>query len=490
MAKLLAKCLYCGQTFDRNDKSIEWVKPKSNRYAHKKCHDEKDKFMSKEDKDKETFYSYCKQIFGDKFDFVKTKRLAESYVKKHNFTWSGMTKALVYFYEVKKNNFDYKNNLSSINYLSEVLTIENNNFDQNSINNFDSCLNDLGDANTGDKTGKKTTIRDKEQEIKEVKDIIIPEPVENDVEIEISKDKKEEENNGKKKLPQPPYQYLFEEINDKFFQKLSKDTYKLIRCSFKPTAHLRDLEKKMNDETYFADKKRNRDKEKIVNDPKQLGRKRREDISNRDHNRDSEDNIVKKIKAKVIETLLKFINRIINNSLDEDKIKFYVKILKNIKDDKEPEKEDLIKDLSYKETVNKTKKEKNLAFFKMPLKEFLSIEISPKFSTYEKNSNKTIINEIIKNEQDNDILMFILNDLTFEDFIDIYTHKKDLNSFGKLDRNRLNFIKTQFIYVDKLLKEVHEINNENNYFSRFISILYNLKRWFFIKQERNKKNKN
>ena len=382
---------------------------------------------------------------------------------------------------INQSNSDFKNNLSLIKDLSDEISNESNNFELNSKNNFFDDLNNYSDANTGEKTGRKTTIQDKKQEMIEVKNIIISGPVKNDVQIEISKDKKEEENNGKKKLPQPPYQYLFEEINDKFFQKLSKDTYKRISSSFKPTAHLRDLEKKMNDETYFADKKRNRDKEKIVNDPKQLGRKRREDISNRDHNRDSEDNIVKKIKAKVIETLLKFINRIINNSLDEDKIKFYVKILKNIKDDKEPEKEDLIKDLSYKETVNKTKKEINLAFFKMPLKEFLSIEISPKFKTYEKDSNKTIINEIIKNEQDNEILMFILNDLTFEDFIDIFTHKKDLNSFGKLDRNRLNFIKTQFIYVDKLLKEVHEINNENNYFSRFISILYNLKRWFFIK---------
>ena len=117
MAKLLAKCLYCGQTFDRNDKSVEWVKPKGNRYAHKKCHDEKDKFMSKEDKDKEMFYAYGKKVFGDKFDFVKTKRLAESYVKKYDYSWSGMTKALVYFYEVKKNKLTDDASVAIIPYI-------------------------------------------------------------------------------------------------------------------------------------------------------------------------------------------------------------------------------------------------------------------------------------------------------------------------------------------------------------------------------------
>lgn len=103
MAKRLVKCLYCGQTFDAEDKSIEWVKPRSNRYAHKECHEHPERFMSKDELDQANFYNYCKKVFGDKFDFVKTKRLAESYIKKYDYSWSGMTKALVYFYEVKKN---------------------------------------------------------------------------------------------------------------------------------------------------------------------------------------------------------------------------------------------------------------------------------------------------------------------------------------------------------------------------------------------------
>ena len=43
------------------------------------------------------------------------------------------------------------------------------------------------------------------------------------------------------------------------------------------------------------------------------------------------------------------------------------------------------------------------------------------------------------------------------------------------------------IRVDKLLINIYEEENDENYFSRFISILYNFERWFFIKKERKTK---
>ena len=73
MAKIMVKCLYCGQMFDRNDSTIPFVKPKANRYAHQKCFEERDKLVSKEQQEKDKFYQYCKELFGSKFDFVKIK---------------------------------------------------------------------------------------------------------------------------------------------------------------------------------------------------------------------------------------------------------------------------------------------------------------------------------------------------------------------------------------------------------------------------------
>ena len=76
-----------------------------------------------------------------------------------------------------------------------------------------------------------------------------------------------------------------------------------------------------------------------------------------------------------------------------------------------PEKEDLIKNLNYDLIVNSTEKENNLKFLKMALKDFLSTDISNKLKTYSKDSNKKVIDKIVKEENDN-ILNFVLNDLT------------------------------------------------------------------------------
>ena len=386
--------------------------------------------------------------------------------------------------DIPINNFWYKDNASIFGNNNELLQGNEDYYYYDNIKESqDKSFSDLNEGNTAEGTGKKNSTESKYKEIRE--ENIKDETKKIDIQKEATKDKEEGNNNSK--LPPPPHHYLFDEIKNKFFKKMDKDTYDKLNDSFIYTDHLKDLEKKMNDETYYAPKRRNRNKEKKEFESKKIGRKRKDDNSNGEHNKDSEDNIIKKIKAKSICSLLKFTNELINSSFDKEKIKSYVKKMKNIKGDKEPQKEDLIKDLNYKKTVDETKRGINLKFFDMKLKDFLSIEISPKYSTYPNLSNKIVINEIINNEKDNRILMFILNDLTFEDYIDIYIHKKDLNSFKKLDTNELLFIQSRFIYVDELLEEILKINNENNYFSRFVSILYNLKRWFFIKQERIRK---
>ena len=98
--------------------------------------------------------------------------------------------------------------------------------------------------------------------------------------------------------------------------------------------------------------------------------------------------------------------------------------MKKIKSDKVPEKEDLLKDLDYQKIVNETKKERNLEFLNMTLKEFLSLEISPKFKTFSPYSNRNVINEIIENEKENEIIMFVLSNLTLRDYLDIFIYKK------------------------------------------------------------------
>jgi hypothetical protein len=284
----------------------------------------------------------------------------------------------------------------------------------------------------------------------------------------------------------PPVQYDYEKIKKEILPKLN--LVKEIKDKFINSDNLKELEYKMCDEVFLGPKKRNRNKnDKNKETIKKIGRKRKNDNSFSNHNKDSHDNIVKKIKAKILGYLLIFVNSILKSVLEENKIKYYISLIKKVQYDKDLIIEDLIKDLDYNKIVNETKREKNLNFLKLPLKDFLSNEISPKFSTYSRDSNKKVINEIIKTEKDNKIISFILNDLTLGNYIDIFLYKKELQDFGKLDKEDIDKIMDKFNRIDYLLNEIGQLNNENNYFSIFISIIYNIERWFFIKKERNKK---
>lgn len=132
---------------------------------------------------------------------------------------------------------------------------------------------------------------------------------------------------------------------------------------------------------YHPPKKRKRYKKPKIKEAKTKGRKKKEDTMIHDHNKNSEDNIIKKIKAKITNYLISFINKVINSSFSEEKIKSYSK---KIKDDKEPETDNLIKNLIYNKTISIIKKEQNLKFLKMSLKEYLLIDISKKFKIIHK----------------------------------------------------------------------------------------------------------
>ena len=100
MAKALVKCKFCGEYFDRNDPAIEFVKLK-NRYAHKACFDAQDAADLQEQEDWGNLIEYVSALLGDEFNFVKTQKLLEKYKSEYNFSYSGMLKALKWFYEIK-----------------------------------------------------------------------------------------------------------------------------------------------------------------------------------------------------------------------------------------------------------------------------------------------------------------------------------------------------------------------------------------------------
>jgi len=107
MAKLMAKCIYCGNQFDRNEE--EWVAVNNRRYAHKSCHDQAQAGKTQEEKDYEALTKYIKQKFMLQTISAKITRQITDYRKQYNFTYSGMLKALMWWFDVKGNTLEATN---------------------------------------------------------------------------------------------------------------------------------------------------------------------------------------------------------------------------------------------------------------------------------------------------------------------------------------------------------------------------------------------
>ena len=219
-----------------------------------------------------------------------------------------------------------------------------------------------------------------------------------------------------------------------------------------------------------------------------LGRKKNNDLSIREHNKFSPDNIINKIKNILKRNLIIFVNNVINLIYNETKRKLILNTL-NIPNNKLSL---LIKDIDYKSISQKKAKKDNLFLLKLTIKQFLSQNISSRYfshkSDYEElqQINKLIINGLLEDKDNKDIFDFIFNKLNVGNFLDIFICQKELsdfNDFNLLQENDKNIIKNSLIRIDSLF---NEIKDEANYFFCFILLIYNFKRYYLIKKSRNK----
>ncbi len=100
-------CLYCKKQFDRDKEPTQKVSAR--RYAHLNCWKEHLANMSKEEKDIQNFFDYTKKLFGEDYNYILTKKLAERYVKENNYTYSGMLKTLKWYYEKEGHSIEKSN---------------------------------------------------------------------------------------------------------------------------------------------------------------------------------------------------------------------------------------------------------------------------------------------------------------------------------------------------------------------------------------------
>ena len=117
MAAHKVTCRLCGKQFDIN--SIQGVKIGNLRYAHKTCADEanvqyelvpipepvKNK-RTKEKEDREKLIEYAKEHLGDAYVRTKVEKQIREFHNTDSYTYSGMLKTLIWFYEIQGNSWD------------------------------------------------------------------------------------------------------------------------------------------------------------------------------------------------------------------------------------------------------------------------------------------------------------------------------------------------------------------------------------------------
>ena len=268
--------------------------------------------------------------------------------------------------------------------------------------------------------------------------------------------------------------FSFDKIKKEIFPKLNISN-EIKNKIIKDEEILKNIEKfkKIKTENEF-------NSEEIYGELK-FGRKKRGDKSIRNHNRYSYDNVMKKIKSEIFDCLLSFINIIFNAFIDKNKKTSLFTITYENK--KVYDNGFYLKPLNY-EIIDKLKKDYNLNLLQMNLKDFFSQKITPKFKNFSTSSNKIILDEILKDETDDSLIVKALN-LKFEEWLDFFTYKKNIPILEQIEIEK-NVILPR---ADKLLNKIGS-ENDDSYFSIFLFLLYNVKWWFDAKRKRKENSKN
>lgn len=101
------KCPYCGKTFSRELE--DYVQINAKRYAHKECFDRHNAELTQEEKDKLGLENLIKSLFNYVSIPERVKKQIQDYHDNRKYTYSGITKSLIWFYQIKGNPIEKAN---------------------------------------------------------------------------------------------------------------------------------------------------------------------------------------------------------------------------------------------------------------------------------------------------------------------------------------------------------------------------------------------
>lgn len=101
-------CSVCGKRFDRDKHQA--VKSSARRYAHIECMPEGELVpLPQKDQDLVALEEYVEKLLGNDYNKARVNKQIKEYTTEHNYSYSGILKSLVYFYEVKGNDKEKAN---------------------------------------------------------------------------------------------------------------------------------------------------------------------------------------------------------------------------------------------------------------------------------------------------------------------------------------------------------------------------------------------
>ena len=107
MASHYVTCIYCGERFNRD--KVLTTQVSARRYAHQECAEKYKSEKTQEEKDLEELEKYIMNLFHEPYINVKIKKQIKDYKQQYNYTYSGMLKSLIWFYEIKGNSIEKAN---------------------------------------------------------------------------------------------------------------------------------------------------------------------------------------------------------------------------------------------------------------------------------------------------------------------------------------------------------------------------------------------
>ena len=97
----IVTCIYCKKTFNKQNEEYKLFS--NGKYAHKSCAELEEK---RELTDQEKLEKYIMDLFQTDYVYARIQRQIKTYVTDYGYTYSGIHKALIYYYEIKNHPFD------------------------------------------------------------------------------------------------------------------------------------------------------------------------------------------------------------------------------------------------------------------------------------------------------------------------------------------------------------------------------------------------